>query len=183
MSVLNFAMFQKEEGMNISNKHKGRKYICRYCLHVYSTEKKFKEHLPKCKGLNETPQRPKVPEKDDNEKYFYNYKCMQPNPYRIIWDLEMLTEKLTPEEKTKLTSTEKLQMHKPCGYCYVVIRINSSLNYEIINHDLYRGPDALERFVLKIEDELLAIQEDLSAPADIIMAPADLEAFKEAKEC
>ncbi|CAG8464061.1 9397_t:CDS:2 [Gigaspora margarita] len=151
------------------SKHKGRKYICRYCLYVYFTEKRFKEHLPKCKGLNEAPQRPKVPGKDNNEKYFYNYKCMQPNPYQIIWDLEMLTEKLTPEEKTKLTSTE-------------IIRMDSSLNYEIINHDLYRRPNALERFVLKIKDELLAIQEDLSAPADIIMAPGDLEAFKEAKE-
>jgi hypothetical protein len=66
------------------SKYKGRKYICRYCLHVYSTEKRFKEHLPKCRGLNEAPQRPKVPGKDDNEKYFCNYKCMQPNPYRIF---------------------------------------------------------------------------------------------------
>src|SRR3989337_632077 len=165
------------------SKHKGRKYLCRYCLHVYSTEKRFKEHLPKCRGLNEAPQRSKVSGKDDNEKYFYNYKCMQPNPYRIIWDLEMLTEKLTPEEKTKLTHTERLQMHKPCGYCYVVIHMDSSYNYEIISHDLYRGPDALERFVLQIEEELLAIQAYLSAPAEMIMAPGDLKAYKEATEC
>ena len=37
---------------------------------------------------------------------------MQPNPYRIFWDLEMLTKKLTPEEKTKLIHTERIQMHK-----------------------------------------------------------------------
>jgi hypothetical protein len=80
---------------------------------------------------------------------------MQPNPYHIFWDLEMLTEKLTPEEKTKLTSTERLQMHKPCGYCYVVIRMDSSFNYEIISHSLYRGSDALEKFVERIEGELL----------------------------
>lgn len=165
------------------SKHKGRKYICRYCLHVYSTEKRFKEHLPKCKDLNEAPQRPKVPGKDDNEKYFYNYKCIQPNPYRIFWDLECLIEKLTPEEKTQLTNTERLQMHKPCRYCYVIVCIDSSLNYEIVSHDLYRGPDALERFVTKIEEELLAIQEDLSAPAEMIMVPGDLKAYKEAKEC
>ena len=98
---------------------------------------------------------------------------MQPNSYRIFWDLEMLTEKLTPEEKTKLTHTERLQMHKPCGYCYVVVRMDSSLNYEIMSHDLYRGPDALEKFVIKIEEELANIQEDLSAPAEMIMAPGE----------
>jgi hypothetical protein len=108
---------------------------------------------------------------------------MQPNPYRIFWDLEMLTEKLTPEEKTKLTHTERLQMHKPCGYCYVVVRMDSSLNYEIISHDLYRGPDALEKFVEKIEEELANIQEDLSAPAEMIMSPGDLKAYNEATEC
>jgi len=37
------------------SKHKGRKYICRYCLHVYSSEIRYNEHLPKCKGLNNAP--------------------------------------------------------------------------------------------------------------------------------
>ncbi|PKY57581.1 hypothetical protein RhiirA4_478739 [Rhizophagus irregularis] len=78
---------------------------------------------------------------------------------------------------------EYKQMHKPCGYCYVVVRMDSSLNYEIISQDLYRGPDALERFVTKIEEELANIQEDLSAPAEMIMAPGDLKAYNEATEC
>uniref|UniRef100_U9UX13 Uncharacterized protein n=1 Tax=Rhizophagus irregularis (strain DAOM 181602 / DAOM 197198 / MUCL 43194) TaxID=747089 RepID=U9UX13_RHIID len=108
---------------------------------------------------------------------------MQPNPYRIIWDLEMLTEKLIPEEKTKLIHTKRLQMHKPCGYCYVIICMDSPLNYKIVSHNLYRESDALERFVLKIEEELLAIQEDLSAPAEMIIAPGDLKAYNEATEC
>src|ERR1043165_2557811 len=128
-------------------------------------------------------QQPKVPEKENNEKYFNNYKCMQPNPYRIFWDLECLTEKLSPEEKTKITSTERIQMHKPCGYCYVVVRMDSSFNYEIISHDIYRGPDALEKFVTKIEKELVNIQMDLSEPAKIIMASGDLKAYNEATNC
>ncbi|CAI2192389.1 197_t:CDS:2 [Funneliformis geosporum] len=80
----------------------------------------------------------------------------------------------------KLTNTERLQMYKPCDYSYVVIHMNSSLNYEIVSHDLYRGADALERFVTKIEEELLIIQEELSAPAEIIMAPGNLKAYNEA---
>ncbi|CAG8490958.1 8715_t:CDS:2 [Racocetra fulgida] len=82
---------------------------------------------------------------------------MQSNPYHIFWDLEMLTEILTPEEKTKLTYTERLQMHKP-------------------------EPDTLEKFVTKIEEELLAIQEDLFASAEMIMAPGDLKSYNEATE-
>ena len=29
------------------SKHKGRKYICRYCLHIYSSEIRYNEHLLK----------------------------------------------------------------------------------------------------------------------------------------
>ena len=74
-------------------------------------------------------------------------------------------------------------MYKSYKYCYVVVRIDSSLNYEVVSHDLYRGPDALEKFVERIEGELLNIQTDLSAPAEMIMAPGDLKAYNDATEC
>ena len=61
--------------------------------------------------------------------------------------------------------------------------MDSSLNYEVVNHDLYRGPDALEKFVERIEGELLNIQTDLFAPAEMIMAPGDLKAYNDATEC
>ncbi|CAG8557514.1 10022_t:CDS:2, partial [Cetraspora pellucida] len=138
---------------------------------------RYNEHLPKCKGLNNAPQQPQMPVKNRSIKAFYNHKCMQPNPYHIFWNLEMLTEKLTSEKKTKLTHTERLQMHKPCGYCYIVVHMNSSLNYEIISHDLYRDPDVLERFVTKIEKKLANIQEDLFVSAEMIIAPKNLKAY------
>ncbi|CAJ0843739.1 9240_t:CDS:2 [Entrophospora sp. SA101] len=84
------------------SKHKERKYLCQYCLH-------------ECSGINGAPQEPKVPKLEKSTKAFYNHKCM-PNPYRIFWDLECLTTKLTPEEKAQLTRTEKIQRHMPCGY-------------------------------------------------------------------
>ena len=66
------------------SKHKGRKYLCRYCLHVYSAKKGLKEHIPKCKGLNNAPQQPQMPVKNRSVKAFYNHKCMQLNPYHIF---------------------------------------------------------------------------------------------------
>ena len=141
------------------SKHKERKYLCRFCLHVYSSEEGLNNHLndpkKKCSGVNHSPQLPKVPSDDKCIKKFQNFKCMQANPYRIVWDLECKNEKLTPEENTTLTRTEKIQRQKPTGYCYVVIRMNSFYNYEITSHDVYRGPNALEKFVTKLEEELL----------------------------
>ncbi|CAI2193230.1 9851_t:CDS:1, partial [Funneliformis geosporum] len=45
------------------------------------------------------------------------------------------------------------------------------------------GPDALERFVFKIKDELLDIQEDLFALAEMIMALGDLKMYNKVIKC
>ncbi|CAJ0924949.1 14384_t:CDS:2, partial [Entrophospora sp. SA101] len=116
------------------SKHKERKYLCQYCLH-------------ECSGINGAPQEPKVPKLEKSTKAFYNHKCM-PNPYRIFWDLECLTTKLTPEEKAQLTR-----------------------------------PDALEKFVDKLEIELAEIQTDLSTPAEMVMEPGDYTRHRMATEC
>ncbi|CAJ0746599.1 14184_t:CDS:2, partial [Entrophospora sp. SA101] len=100
--------------------------------------------------------KPKVPKLEKSTKAFYNHKCM-PNPYRIFWDLECLTTKLTPEEKAQLTRTEKIQRHIPCGYSYVVIH--------------------------KLEIELAEIQTDLSTPAEMVMEPGDYTRHRMATEC
>ncbi|CAG8794193.1 10361_t:CDS:2 [Gigaspora margarita] len=68
----------------------------------------------------------------------------------------MLTKKLTPEEKMELTNTKRLQMHKLRGHCYVVIRMDSLLNYEIV---------------------------DLSALAEMIMVLEDLKIYNKATNC
>ena len=51
--------------------------------------------------------------------------------------------------------------------------MDSFYNYEITSYDVYRGPNALERFVNKLEEELMEIQSDLSFQAEMIMRPGD----------
>ncbi|KAF0484140.1 gastrula zinc finger protein xlcgf46.1: PROVISIONAL [Gigaspora margarita] len=119
---------------------------------------------------------------------------MQPNLYHIFWDFEYLTEKLTSEENAQLIHTEKLQKHKPYRYSYIVVRIDSSFNYKITSYNLYKGPNALEKFIDKLEEELTEIQADLSSSAEIIIekcyiceklfiepVPEILQQFEEAK--
>nr|CAG8650043.1 12005_t:CDS:2 [Entrophospora candida] len=107
--------------------------------------------------INGAPQEPKVPKLEKSTtKAFYNHKCMQANPYRIFWDLECLTTKLTSEEDAQLTRTEKIQRHIPCGY---------------------------KKFVDKLEVELADINLDLSEPAKMIMEYGDYTRHRKATEC
>ncbi|CAG8647866.1 10729_t:CDS:2 [Acaulospora colombiana] len=61
--------------------------------------------------------------------------------------------------------------------------MDSSFDYEITSFDLYRGLDALQRFVDKLEEELEEIQANLSEPADIIMEPEGYKRHKTSKNC
>ncbi|CAG8827853.1 21152_t:CDS:2, partial [Gigaspora margarita] len=61
--------------------------------------------------------------------------------------------------------------------------MNSFGNYEIVDYDLYRGPNALEKFVDKLEVELAEIQADLLSLVEIIMEPGDYITFNETIEC
>ncbi len=65
----------------------------------------------------------------------------------------------------------------------MVIYMDSSFNYKIISHDLYKGFDMLEKFITKIEEKLLAIQEDLSILAEIILILKDLKLYNEVIKC
>ncbi|POG62392.1 hypothetical protein GLOIN_2v1882929 [Rhizophagus irregularis DAOM 181602=DAOM 197198] len=57
------------------------------------------------------------------------------------------------------------------------------LTEKLISKKKMKGPDALERFVTKIEKELANIQKDLSVPAEMIMALRDLKVYNEVTEC
>ena len=61
--------------------------------------------------------------------------------------------------------------------------MDSFYNYEITSYDVYRGLNALEKFVAKLEEELLIIQCNLSESAEMIMRPGDFMRHKISTSC
>ncbi|CAG8583114.1 15393_t:CDS:2 [Cetraspora pellucida] len=71
-------------------------------------------------------------------------------------------------------SERREEEYKPVNLLVITERIEVTT---VVSHNLYRGTDALEKFVKRIEEELLNIQTDLSVPAEMIMASGDLRAY------
>ncbi|CAG8693800.1 15614_t:CDS:10, partial [Gigaspora margarita] len=73
-----------------------------------------------------------------------------------------------------------------CHYCLHVYFAKKGFKEHLPKYNksyLYRGPDALKKFIKRIKGELLNIQADLFAPAEMIMVLGDLETYNNVTEC
>jgi len=90
--------------------------------------------------------------------YFKNHHRIQPVPFVIYADFEALTEKVyscQPSEEKSYTT--RYQSHLPCGYGYkVVCHADQSYSKPV---EIYRGDDAVEKFIEKIFREVQSCQE------------------------
>ena len=93
-------------------KYKGRKYFCPYCLHGFTREDLLIKHKPLYEkhGLQCTV----MPE--DKDMKFKDIAKMVKVPFVIYADFECIFSKLANEEG-------KIQIHKPCGYAYMVFSV------------------------------------------------------------
>ena len=137
--------------MSSFTKHKARKYFCLRCLHCCHSERTYKIHREDCLLLNEN-QVIKMPD-EGSTIYFKNHKKMLPAPFVIYADFEAITEKidscLPPDDKS-YTST--YQSHKACGYGYkLVCRYDNKYSKPV---EIYRGGDAIEKFILQMMREV-----------------------------
>ena len=57
--------------MHRCNKHNGKKYFCKYCLHAFTREDMLQEHTPQCMALNGA-QKTSLPEEGENILEFTN---------------------------------------------------------------------------------------------------------------
>ena len=136
-------------------KYKGTKHFCMRCLHCFSSKNLLERHQPDCFALNGT-QAINMPE-EGSKIYFKNHHRMQPVTFVIYADFEAITEKIDsclPPDQKSYTST--YQSHRACSYGYKVI-CHADQNYSK-PVQIYRGEDAIEKFIEKMFEEVRSCQ-------------------------
>ena len=79
------------------------------------------------------------------------------HPFVIYADYESILEKIdTVSPNPNKSYTNKYQKHTPCGFCYY---IKSSVCDEYNKLELYRGEDASEEFVRRLEKDCIRLRE------------------------
>ena len=165
--------------LSYQSKHKGHMFYCNYCLHGFVHQDLLDDHVPHCRTHG--PQRIKFPDEDHATLQFKDFHKKLKVPFVIYADFESLTTKIehSPQDLSK-SSTEKYQVHQACGFSYLVV---SQLEQYCKPPMIYRGPDAVDRFLQCMEEEEKEIKEILNHVVPINISPEEEYAFQHASDC
>ena len=154
-------------------------FYCRYCLHGFIREDLLQDHEPHC--CPHGAQRIELPSEDNASLYFKEYHKQLKVPFVIYADFESITAKIdsVSPNPTK-SSTEKYQHHQPCGFSYVVVSEAEQYSKLLV---VYRGEDAVDKFLECLETEQQHIEEKLSFIEPMRIENEEVQMFQNAINC
>ena len=162
------------------SKCNNRKHYCERCLHGYTREDLLEAHKPECRGIGQTAVRMEMPEEGKNKLVFQNHHKQLPAPYIIYADFEALTTKVEgPELDPTKSNTQRTQHHEACSHSYIDVRSDGKTEPPVV----YRGPNAAERFLESLQEEVRKIKGVLANPQAMRMTQEDWHAFRTTETC
>ena len=131
-------------------KHKDKKHFCMYCLQCFSSADILKKHKKNCIIVNG---KQSINMANEGEKVqFKNYHKKLEVPFVIYVDFEAIVEKIHGVKNNPDNScTDVYQKHKDCSYVYKVVCCYDDQYSKPI--ELYRGPNAVYKFIEKMLEE------------------------------
>lgn len=95
-------------------------------------------------------------------------------------DFEAIAKKMDGcHNNPDTSSTQKTQLHEACGFCYIVVRSDVRADIPV----LYRGPDAAEEFINRLQVESGKIKERLNNIAPMDVSNEDCSRYNKAEVC
>ncbi|CAJ0762000.1 13128_t:CDS:2, partial [Entrophospora sp. SA101] len=158
-----FLWIKNKDGLiRKDTKHNDKKYLCNRCFQGFPSENTRDYHQDHCYGLGEAPQVVTLPKKDINDiEKFKHYARMMFAPCVIVADFESKNKKC---DESYGGSMRKLGEQVPSSFCYSVHWIDTG---EVWGPFTYRGPNATQEFVRRMDKELVKINEVLEINNDI----------------
>jgi hypothetical protein len=140
------------------NKSNNQTFFCERCLHGYSRKDLLDQHMPECRGVNERAIKIVLPAEGKNSLHFTNFKKQLKAPWVMYADFEANTTKIEgPQKSANESYTHRTQLHEACGFALRAVRSDGMT----IGPVVYRGPDAVKRFLVEAKKFEKAIIEML----------------------
>ncbi|GFY31894.1 uncharacterized protein TNCV_2620311 [Trichonephila clavipes] len=165
--------------LNHLTSHEHKVFFCDYCLLRFNNEELLNQHQEDCRNHN--VQKIKMPTQEEKWLEFSNHKFKLPVPYVIYADLECILEKINScEQDPKISSTESIAKHVPCGFAYVIVGPDGTM---VKPPTVFRGKNAIDQFLTKLLDEEKSILDILRFVKPMVFSMTDEENFKSSTLC
>ena len=145
-------------------------HFCVRCLQGFSSERVLEKHQTLCRGASGRPTRVEMPEKVKNILCFTNFQRQMKASFIIYADCESIIEKFdTCIPSTQHSSTTKTEIHKPCGFSFVTVRLDCAVSDPFF----YRGENCVREFLSALLEAERGIREALIHKAPLQMEEKD----------
>ena len=159
------------------NKHNSH-YYCRRCLHGFIRKELLDAHRSYCDRFDF--QKVKYPEEGKNILEYKNFHKQIRVPFAIYADFETINKNIESEMTNVGSSTTHITEFEACGYSYQVVCTNDKYSKPPL---VYRGRDAVDRFMEDLLKEEAQIREILNEIEPLIMSVEAERKFQEATCC
>ena len=140
------------------NRYNESKHFCESCLHGYQTRDLLERHKPECKGLLKSSTKTEMPKEGENEMSFTNFYKQMKAPYVVYADFECVLRKISScKPDNKHSFTVKTEKHEPCGFSYMIVRIDG----QSFGPFKYRGEDSVFVFLVWLQHHEREMREDM----------------------
>ena len=166
-----------------ANKHKGKRYFCKYCCNSFPTEKSLRKHLEYCSKHKAVAV--KMP-KRGTMLSFKNYNRKMRVPFVVYADFEAFTESIATCSPSEVSSyTKQYQKHKPCSFSYYIKCFNDELFPPVLKWYTIKEKDENigKMFVENLESDIVEIYNKFKFKKNVIITEKEERDFKEAIVC
>ena len=165
------------------NKHKGKRYFCKYCCNSSPTEESLQKHIEYCSKQKAVGV--EMPEKGTMLS-FKNYHKKMRVPFVVYADFEAFTEGISTCSPPDSSSyTKQYQKHKPCSFSYYIKCFNDGLFKPVFM--LYtmeeKDENIGEIFVKNLESDIKEIYSKFKWKRNMRIMQEELDDFKKATVC
>ena len=137
------------------NKHKGKRFVCKYCCNSFQWEKTLKNHIEYCSKQKAV--KVVMPKKGETLQ-FKNHDRKMRVPFVVYADFECFTRPIsTCAPSNEHSYTLQYQKHKPCGSSYYI---------KCFDDELF--PPVLKRYTIEDENTSVAKSYIKSLEEDIV---------------
>ena len=127
-----------------SQEKNNHKHYCERCLIGFQEENALVKHMDDCNGIHERAIRIEMPTEKKKILKFQNHGKQLKSPWVMYADFEAITTKIEgPMQENTVSFTQRTQLHEACGFALRAVRSDG----ETIGPIVYRGPDAVQKFL------------------------------------
>ena len=165
------------------NKHKGKKYVCKYCCNSFPKEESLQRHIEYCSKQKAV--KVVMPKKGTFLSFKNYYKKMRV-PFAVYADFEAFTEGVsTCSPNNDKSYTNKYQKHSPCSFSYYIKCFNDELFPAQLRHYTSRekGENVGKIFVENLEKDIKKIYQRFRFKKNMRITQDQHKDFQEATVC